>query len=83
MPNLLNLTHTTNLLESRKHEAYSRRDYDLWLSLDAEQEDLGSFTPWMMHSFSEAATPIAFHVQMLADWNTVVEIADKFINEFE
>ena len=70
-----------NELERRKHEAHSQRDYDLWLRLEAEQEALGTFTPWMMHSFSEGSAPVAFHPQMLADWNTVVEIADKFINE--
>ncbi len=70
-----------NELERRKHEAHSQRDYDLWLRLEAEQEALGTFTPWIMHSFSEGTAPVAFHPQMLADWNTVVEIADKFINE--
>jgi hypothetical protein len=65
-------------LERRKHQAHSQRDYDLWLSLDAEQEDLGTFTPWMMHSFTEGAAPVPFHYQVLADWNTVIEIADKF-----
>jgi hypothetical protein len=72
-----------NKLESRKHKACSQRDYDLWLSLDAEQEDLGTFTPWMMHSFSEAAGPVAFHFQILADWNTVVEIGDNFAKELK
>jgi hypothetical protein len=70
-----------NELERRKSEAHSQRDYDLWLTLDAEQEELGTFTPFMMHSFLEAATPLAFHFQVLADWNTVVEMADKFLQE--
>jgi hypothetical protein len=70
-----------NELESRKSEAHSQRYYDLWLTLDAEQEQLGTFTPFMMHSFLEAATPVSFHFQVLADWNTVVEMADKFLQE--
>jgi hypothetical protein len=35
----------------------------------------------MMHSFSEGAAPVGFHIQVRADWNTVVEMADKFLEE--
>jgi hypothetical protein len=70
-----------NELERRKDEAHRQRKYDLWLTLVAEQEALGNFTPWMMHSFSEGAAPVGFHIQVLADWNTVVEMADKFLEE--
>jgi hypothetical protein len=67
-----------NEFERRKHEAHKQRNFDLWLRLDADQEALGTFTPWMMHSFSENAAPVPFHYQILADWNTVVEMADNF-----
>jgi hypothetical protein len=67
--------------ERRKHEAHKRRDFDLWLRLDAEQKSLGTFTPWIMHSFSENASPVPFHCQILADWNAVVEMADTFRQE--
>jgi len=70
-----------NELEKRKNDAQSHRDYDLWLTLDEEQTALGKFTPFMMHSFSEGARPVGFHFQVLADWNTVVEMADKFLRE--
>ena len=70
-----------NELERRKHEAHKQRDFDLWLRLDAEQEALGTFTPWMMHSFSEGTAPVAFHPQVLADWNTAVEMAHEFLKE--
>jgi hypothetical protein len=70
-----------NELERRKDEARKQRDFDLSLMLDAEQEALGTFTPWMMHSFSENAAPVPFHYQILIDWNTVVEMADKFLGE--
>ncbi len=70
-------------LETRKQEAHRQHDFDLWLQLDTEQEKLGTFTPWMMHSFSEGATPVVFHFQLLADWNTVVEMADQFRAELE
>jgi hypothetical protein len=68
-------------LERRKREAHEQRNFHLWLRLDAEQEAIGTFTPWMMHSFSEGTAPVAFHPQMLADWNTVVEMADNFRKE--
>jgi len=70
-----------NELERRKDEAHRQRKYDLWLTLVAEQEALGNFTPWMMHSFSEGTAPVGFHIQVLADWNTVVEMAEKFLEE--
>lgn len=70
-----------NELERQKNEAHAQCDYDLWLNLDAEQEQLGRFTPLMMHSFGEGAPPVAFHFQMLADWNTVAEMADGFLKE--
>jgi hypothetical protein len=65
----------------RKDEAHRQRKYDLWLTFDAEQEALGKFTAWTMHSFSKGAAPVGFHIQVLADWNTVVEMADKFLEE--
>ena len=43
--------------------------------------DLAIITPFMTHSFSEGARPVGFHFQVLADWNTVVEMADKFLQE--
>jgi len=47
------------------------------------QEALGTFTPWMMHSFLENAAPVAFHFQVLIDWNTIVEMADEFLKEIK
>ncbi len=70
-----------NDIEKRKSEAHNERNYDLWLRLDAEQESLSTFTPWIMHSFSEGVSTVDFHFQVLADWNTVIEIADKFLME--
>jgi hypothetical protein len=64
-----------------KMKAHRQRKYDLWLTFDAEQEALWKFIPWMMHSFSEGAAPVGFHIQVRADWNTVVEMADKFLEE--
>jgi hypothetical protein len=60
-----------NDIEKRKSEAHNERNYDLWLRLDAEQESLGTFTPWIMHSFSEGVSPVAFHFQV---WLTGIRL---------
>lgn len=66
-------------LERRKNAAIQKRDYDEYERLDAEQTGLGRFTPAMTHSQSESFGFVYFHPQVLADWNTVAEIADKFL----
>jgi hypothetical protein len=70
-----------NDLEERKQEAFRKRDLQTYDELDAEQEDLGRVTPYMTHSISENAPLVPFHFQILADWNTVVEMADEFLKE--
>jgi hypothetical protein len=70
-----------NNLENQKNEAAKSRDFQKYDRLDAEQEKLGKFDPVMTHSFNEAARPVVFHIQMLADWNTVVEIAERFLKQ--
>ena len=67
-----------NELETRKSEAIQRRDYDEYNRLDAEQMTLGRFTPVMTHSQTGSSGIVYFHSQVLADWNTVAEIAHKF-----
>lgn len=68
-------------LESELNGALKARDYEAWGSLLAEQKSLGVFEPVMMHSFGEEARPIRFHVQMIADLATVVEIGERMIDE--
>jgi hypothetical protein len=70
-----------NDLEERKQAAYKKRDFKTYDQLDAEQEDLGRFMPYMTHSLAEQAPLVPFHYQILADWNTVVEMADEFRKE--
>jgi hypothetical protein len=66
-------------LEALKNEAHSRRDFEEWLRLDAEQDQLGKFVPIMMHSYGEGARPVGFHNQILNDWTTVAQIAEKVL----
>ena len=68
-------------LEKQKSCAMRRRDFDEYERLDAEQLKLGRFTPAMTHSQSEARGSVAFHAQVLADWNTVAEIASRFLTQ--
>jgi len=70
-----------NELEHQKGCAMRRQDFEEWERLNREQVKLGRFTPAMTHSHVEARGSIAFHAQVLADWNTVAEIADKFLAE--
>ena len=49
--------------------------------LKQEQANLGIFYPWMTHSFIEEATLVVFHAQILADWATVVDMANTFYDE--
>lgn len=70
-------------LEKQKNEAIERRDFTEYERLDAEQEELGKFLPIMMHSYGEGARPVWFHSQMLADWDTVAEIAKKVLDRLE
>jgi len=68
-----------NDYEARKIEALNEKDYHKYEELDSEQEKLGEFNPLMIHSYAEGPYPAAFHPQVLADWNTVFEIAQKFL----
>lgn len=66
-----------NELESQKDAAIQQRDFSEYERLDAEQTGLTGFTPMM--TYSEGSGIVYFHAQVLADWNTVAEIADRFL----
>ena len=62
-------------------EAAAKHDHAEYDRLAGEQMKLGRFRPWVQHSFEEKAKPIVFHAQMLADFNTVDELARKMLTE--
>jgi len=70
-------------LESCTTEAIKQRNFTEYDRLSAEQEELGSFSPFITHSLEEGAIPVFFHFQMLADFNTIEEIARKMLNELD
>lgn len=68
-------------LENRRTEVLIRKDFDEYERLSEELEANGKFVPWMTHSFSEGSKQVVFHAQIIADWNTVVELSQKFLDE--
>jgi hypothetical protein len=70
-----------NRLERASGDAMRRGKIEEYDRLQAEQKKLGRFRPWMTHSRTENAHPIAFHPQLLADFNTVDEFGRKMLEE--
>ena len=64
-------------LETAKIRALNSGDTEEYEKLDAQQNHLGEFRPLMAHSFNEGSPTIVFHAQMLADFNTVDDIAKR------
>jgi hypothetical protein len=69
-------------LETQKVEARRQKNFKTLGEIIEEQNRLGQFAPLMKHSYGENSSPVVFHAQILADWNTIVEIAEKFLDEF-
>jgi len=70
-------------LEAQRSEAAARRDWHLFDELGALQDRLGSFEPYIMHSYGEAARPIRFHGQLICDLATVVEIGEHIFRALD
>jgi hypothetical protein len=64
-----------NKISERIAEAERRLDFEERAQLITEQRRLTDFRPWMQHSFIEEVNPVVFHSQMLADFNTIDELA--------
>lgn len=76
-------TEKFNSLEFQMHDALNKGDSKKWHQLNQEQEKLGFFLPVMRHSLTESSKGIVFHAQVIADWNTIVEISEKFLKELD
>lgn len=74
-------TEESNNLEERMRQALNKNNFQEWKQLNEEQEKLGHFFPVMSHSFTENSKSMVFHSQVLADWNTIVEMSEKFLEE--
>jgi hypothetical protein len=69
-------------LEKQKFAARRQNNFQLLSQLNDKQDQLGKFVPLMKHSYGENSPLVVFHAQILADWNTIVDIAEKFLDEF-
>jgi hypothetical protein len=70
-------------LEHRKNAAFAATDWQLANTLMDAQERVGTFEPYIMHSFGEQATPVRFHAQVICDFATVVELGERILAEVE
>jgi hypothetical protein len=73
-------------LESQATNALKNHEFDLHEMLRDQQEQLGTFEPWIMHSFGQAkedAQPVMFHAQLICDLATVIEVAEKLATELK
>jgi hypothetical protein len=68
-------------LDERMTKAIKRLDFVEYDRLLMEQVQLGTFRPWMQHSFEEGAKPVVFHPQLLSDFLGLAELADKLLKE--
>ena len=70
-------------LQQEANAALRRSDfqgYDLAL---AEQQKLGEFRPWMLHSLADQFPAIIFHGQLLSDYATIEELAERMFVELD
>ena len=68
-------------LEKQKWESINLASVDV---IDEQQSLLGRFTPLMRHSFSESPEgEIFFHPQVLDDWSTIIDLANRFFIELQ
>jgi hypothetical protein len=71
-------------LEADKETALRQRNFELYDELDEAQENLGKFVPAMTHSlYAEDRYIVYFHGRTLADWNTIVEIGQRFLRQLD
>lgn len=66
-------------LDERRTQAIKRLDFDEYDRLLMEQTQLGTFRPWIQHSFEESANPIIFHAQLLSDFLGLAETAETLL----
>jgi hypothetical protein len=63
--------------------AYQDKRFGDLAGLRGKQNLLGRFEPVIMHSYGEGARPIRFHSQMLNDYATVIEFAERVVSEID
>ncbi|MEA1980271.1 MAG: hypothetical protein U9N54_04780 [candidate division Zixibacteria bacterium] len=69
-------------IEQEIKRLLDERDFEGIEALREEQESLGRSNPLFVHSFSEEATPVYLHPQLIADFGTVEELLKIAIANF-
>lgn len=68
-------------LDVLQAQAASKGKFEEVEKLRAEQEAMRFFRPWIQHSFSEGATPLGFHPQLLSNFNTIDALGNALLDE--
>lgn len=72
-----------NEIPNEKLKAIIDRDYEKAEELEQEQKSLMLNYPMFVHSLSEGSEHVIFHSQIIADFNTIIELADNFFEYFQ
>jgi hypothetical protein len=76
-----NLEDEYNRLEVASAAAMAAGDRATYFKCRSKQFRLGVFQPMILHSLSQHSATIWLHPQVLTDFNTVEDIAQKFLDE--
>ncbi|MBI2241486.1 MAG: hypothetical protein HYU59_11885 [Magnetospirillum gryphiswaldense] len=68
-------------LETASSQSLLAHDFDGYERLQREQMALARFQPIMTHSLTTNVMPIVFHPQLLADFNTLEELAGVLLDQ--
>jgi len=69
-------------LEDKGSAALESHDIATWRKCIDRQMSLGRFHPSMVLSHSDTSEPVLFHAQVIRDFATIVEFAEKFLDDF-
>lgn len=72
-----------NELDRKYSELFAKSDFKKANEVMREMENLGTFQPFMTHSFLEEHKKMYFHSQIIADWRTVLLLSDFTICELK
>ena len=70
-------------LENESFAELKNENLDRYHKLESEKKELMFFRPIMTHSLVEEPRFVVFHSQVIADFNTIHEIATKFLEQLE
>lgn len=70
-------------LDSLWHEAVISDKHELADELNEKMNKLGSFQPFMVHSFREKHPHISFHMQIIEDWTLICDLCNLVFDEIQ